>query len=70
MAPCSTSAPSLLAASAFANALGFWASPGRKAGRVELWEEKLGLAPRFTGNAATRWGSTVSCHRTTDGDAR
>lgn len=48
-----------LTASAFANALGFWASPGRKAGRVELWEEKLGLAPRFTGNAATRWGSTM-----------
>ena len=27
------------------------------AGRQALWEEKLGLAPKFAGNAATRWGT-------------
>ncbi len=26
-------------------------------GRQALWEEKLGLAPKFAGNAATRWGT-------------
>ena len=26
-------------------------------GRERLWNEKLGLIPRFTGNAATRWGT-------------
>ena len=48
-----------LTASAFANALGFWSLPGRKSGRVALWEEKLGLAPPFRGNEATAWGTAV-----------
>lgn len=26
-------------------------------GRETLWAEKLGLVPRFAGNAATRWGT-------------
>ena len=26
-------------------------------GREALWEEKLGLAPKFAGNAATQWGT-------------
>ena len=26
-------------------------------GRQALWEEKLGLAPKFAGNAATQWGT-------------
>ena len=26
-------------------------------GREKLWKEKLGLIPRFAGNAATRWGT-------------
>lgn len=26
-------------------------------GRERLWMEKLGLIPRFAGNAATRWGT-------------
>ena len=26
-------------------------------GRERLWKEKLGLIPRFAGNAATRWGT-------------
>jgi len=26
-------------------------------GREALWEEKLGLAPKFAGNAATKWGT-------------
>lgn len=43
---------SRLTASAFANALGFW-----RGGRLELWEEKLGLAAAFAGNDATEWGS-------------
>jgi len=43
---------SRLTASAFGDALGFW-----KNGREKLWEEKLGLAEPFTGNAATEWGS-------------
>lgn len=27
-------------------------------GREALWEEKLGLAPKFAGNAATAWGTS------------
>lgn len=41
-----------LTASSFGNALGFW-----KAGRAELWEEKLGLRKPFAGNEATIWGT-------------
>lgn len=41
-----------LTASTFANALGMFSG-----GRQALWEEKLGLAPKFAGNAATRWGT-------------
>lgn len=26
-------------------------------GRERLWQEKLGLVPRFAGNAATSWGT-------------
>ena len=26
-------------------------------GRQALWKEKLGLAPKFAGNAATQWGT-------------
>eukprot|EP00191_Tetraselmis_sp_GSL018_P020601 CAMPEP_0177584406 /NCGR_PEP_ID=MMETSP0419_2-20121207/3875_1 /TAXON_ID=582737 /ORGANISM="Tetraselmis sp., Strain GSL018" /LENGTH=456 /DNA_ID=CAMNT_0019073935 /DNA_START=119 /DNA_END=1491 /DNA_ORIENTATION=- len=40
-----------LTASSFSKALGFW-----RQGRRELWEEKLGLRPRFSGNSATEWG--------------
>ena len=43
---------SRLTASAFGNALGFW-----RGGRVELWEEKLGLSEPFAGNDATEWGT-------------
>eukprot|EP00850_Spirogloea_muscicola_P025080 SM002148S06708 [mRNA] locus=s2148:98:1859:+ [translate_table: standard] len=41
-----------LTASTFSAALGFWPR-----GRVELWEEKIGLREPFRGNAATRWGT-------------
>ncbi|KAL3163183.1 hypothetical protein ABBQ32_009589 [Trebouxia sp. C0010 RCD-2024] len=41
-----------LTASSFANALGMFSG-----GRETLWAEKLGLVPRFAGNAATRWGT-------------
>ncbi|KAL0042026.1 hypothetical protein WJX77_001122 [Trebouxia sp. C0004] len=41
-----------LTASTFANALGMFSG-----GRQALWEEKLGLAPKFAGNAATQWGT-------------
>ena len=44
---------SRLTASAFGNAIGFWAG-----GRNELWEEKLGLREGFSGNEATEWGSS------------
>jgi uracil-DNA glycosylase len=43
---------SRLTASAFGNALGFW-----RGGRLELWEEKLGLSEPFAGNDATEWGT-------------
>lgn len=26
-------------------------------GRETLWKEKLGLVPKFAGNAATQWGT-------------
>ena len=45
---------SRLTASAFGNALGFW-----RGGRVELWEEKLGLSEPFAGNDATEWGTCL-----------
>ena len=32
----------------------FWSG-----GRVRLWEEKLGLAEKFAGNAATEWGTNL-----------
>ena len=41
-----------LTASAFSKALGFF--PGD---RTSLWEEKVGLAAPFAGNAATAWGT-------------
>lgn len=41
-----------LTASAFGNALGFF-----RGSRTELWEEKVGLRPKFAGNAATQWGT-------------
>lgn len=41
-----------ITASAFGNALGFW-----KTGRIDLWEEKIGLRKPFTGNQATQWGT-------------
>lgn len=41
-----------ITASAFGNALGLWRS-----GRVELWEEKIGLRKPFAGNQATQWGT-------------
>ena len=41
-----------ITASAFGNALGLW-----KTGRVELWEEKIGLRQPFAGNQATIWGT-------------
>jgi putative phage-type endonuclease len=40
-----------LTASAFAKALGLF-----EGDRRALWEEKVGLAPPFAGNAATAWG--------------
>jgi putative phage-type endonuclease len=40
-----------LTASAFAKALGLF-----EGDRRSLWEEKVGLAPPFAGNAATAWG--------------
>jgi len=46
-----------LTASAFSNALGFWQD-----GRVELWEEKVGLRGPFAGNEATSWGSAKEEH--------
>ena len=42
-----------LTGSALGDAVGFW--PGK---RATLWEQKLGLAPPFRGNAATRWGTS------------
>eukprot|EP00884_Botryococcus_braunii_P022830 jgi/Botrbrau1/9230/Bobra.0028s0025.2 len=42
-----------LTASAFGNALGFWPD-----GRIELWEEKVGLRVPFAGNRATEWGAS------------
>ncbi|KAL2650725.1 hypothetical protein R1flu_018853 [Riccia fluitans] len=43
-----------ITASAFSTALGFWKGDRR----AELWEEKIGLREPFSGNEATRWGST------------
>ena len=44
--------PSFLTNSQFSAATGFW-----RGGREELWEEKLGLKPAFSGNDATEWGT-------------
>ena len=41
-----------LTGSALGDAVGFWAGK-----RANLWEQKLGLAPPFRGNPATRWGT-------------
>ncbi|KAL3700916.1 hypothetical protein R1sor_018938 [Riccia sorocarpa] len=43
-----------ITASAFSTALGFWKGDRR----AELWEEKIGLREPFSGNEATKWGST------------
>ena len=31
-------------------------------GRHDVWEEKLGLKPKFAGNAATAWGTRQEPH--------
>ncbi|KAG6548335.1 hypothetical protein Mapa_010114 [Marchantia paleacea] len=43
-----------ITASAFSTALGFWKGDRR----AELWEEKIGIKEPFSGNEATRWGTT------------
>ena len=44
---------SLLTGSQFASALGC----NGEQRLLELWEERVGLRPRFTGNSATQWGT-------------
>ncbi|BFI25296.1 hypothetical protein MPTK2_1g19780 [Marchantia polymorpha subsp. ruderalis] len=43
-----------ITASAFSTALGFWKGDRR----AELWEEKIGIKEPFSGNEATRWGTS------------